>query len=101
MLPAMVDRIGVSRRWIQKQGTVHEHFDICVSKRKLAVPAGAIEITQRGLVGRIYGLGTPEKEGGSRQARLLFWLLLGRFGSSRRLLFLRFPLGPKPPCNVA
>jgi hypothetical protein len=41
----MADRIGVARRWLQKAGTPHEHFDICMSKRKLAVHHGAKEIT--------------------------------------------------------
>jgi len=40
----MMDRIGVQRNWIQRPGTVYEHFDICLTKRKLAVRAGAIEI---------------------------------------------------------
>lgn len=44
-LLAMADKIGVQRKWLQKPGTLHEHFDICLSKRKLAVKAGAIEIT--------------------------------------------------------
>ena len=44
-LDAMADRIGVARRWIQKAGTPREHYDICLSKRALAVQAGAIEIT--------------------------------------------------------
>lgn len=43
-LLAMVDAIGVQRRWIQYPGTPNEHFDICLAKRKLAVAAGAIEI---------------------------------------------------------
>ncbi len=46
-LLAMVDRIGVARRWIQDAGTYSEHFDICKSKRALAVKAGAREITWR------------------------------------------------------
>jgi len=46
-LLAMADRIGVSRRWIQAKGTAREHFDIAMSKRKLAVAAGAVEITMR------------------------------------------------------
>lgn len=46
-LLAMVDRIGVQRRWIQKAGTPKEHFDICMAKRALAVAAGAREITWR------------------------------------------------------
>lgn len=42
----MVDTIGVNRKWIQKAGTYSEHFDICLSKRKLALAHGALEITQ-------------------------------------------------------
>lgn len=41
-LHAMADRIGVARRWFQGN-----HYDVCLSKRALAVAAGAIEITQR------------------------------------------------------
>lgn len=43
-LIAMADRIGVARRWIQYPGTWREHFDICKSKRALAVASGAIEL---------------------------------------------------------
>ena len=46
-LLAMVDRIGVNRKYIQHAGTLGEHFDICFSKRALAVKAGAIEINYR------------------------------------------------------
>ncbi len=46
-LHAMADRIGVSRRWHQKAGTHHSHYDISLSKRAQAVAAGAIEITMR------------------------------------------------------
>jgi len=49
----MVDRIGVQRCWIQKAGTYAEHFDICLSKRKLAVKAGAVEVTSKELVKRM------------------------------------------------
>lgn len=41
----MADKIGVQRKWIQDKGTYLEHFDICLSKRKLAVKNGAVEIT--------------------------------------------------------
>lgn len=41
----MVDKIGVQRKWIQKKGTWEEHFDICKSKRTLAIKAGAIEVS--------------------------------------------------------
>jgi len=40
----MADRIGVARKWIQHAGTAREHFDICKSKRALAVLAGAKEV---------------------------------------------------------
>ena len=43
-LLAMVDKIGVRRKWIQDQGTHREHFDIALSKKKLALENGAIEI---------------------------------------------------------
>lgn len=46
----MVDTIGVDRHWIQKEGQWDEHFDIALSKRKLAVKAGAKEIGLRELV---------------------------------------------------
>jgi hypothetical protein len=46
-LHAMAERIGVSRRWHQKPGTPGSHYDICLSKRALAVAAGAVEITWR------------------------------------------------------
>lgn len=51
-LLAMADEIGVQRKWIQKAGTPHEHFDIAQSKRKLAVAAGAVEVSRMDL-GRI------------------------------------------------
>lgn len=46
-LLAMVDKIGVKRKWIQYPGTYNEHFDICLAKKKLALAAGAIEISAR------------------------------------------------------
>lgn len=51
-LLAMADKIGVARKWIQKRGTANEHFDIAISKRALAVQAGAIEITMRELANK-------------------------------------------------
>ncbi|NKF21561.1 DUF4031 domain-containing protein [Solimonas marina] len=46
-LLAMADQIGVARKWIQRAGTCYEHFDICMSKRALAVQAGAVECSMR------------------------------------------------------
>ena len=53
-LVAMAERIGVNRRWIQKRGSVWEHFDICKTKRALAVKAGAIEVTRREMVRMVW-----------------------------------------------
>ena len=53
-LLAMVDRIGVDRRWIQKIGTTREHFDISLAKRAKAIHCGAIEITARAMVRMIW-----------------------------------------------
>lgn len=43
-LLSMADKIGVSRRWLQKAGTYQEHFDICLAKRAQAIQAGASEV---------------------------------------------------------
>jgi hypothetical protein len=52
-LHAMADTIGVDRRWFQDPETMrkvsHPHYDITMSKRALAVKAGAKEITIREL----------------------------------------------------
>lgn len=48
-LHQMADKIGVARRWFQKKSS-HPHYDICKSKRALAIKAGAIEVDRRGLV---------------------------------------------------
>lgn len=41
----MCDKIGVNKKWIQDAGTNMEHFDIAMSKRELAIKAGAIPIS--------------------------------------------------------
>ena len=43
-LHAMADKIGVARRWHQKAGTPHSHYDICKTMRAKAVRLGAVEI---------------------------------------------------------
>lgn len=52
-LLSMVDKIGVQRKWIQKEGTCYEHFDICLSKKKLAIAHGAIELSPKQIVQRM------------------------------------------------
>jgi hypothetical protein len=42
-LLAFVDKIGVNRRWLQQPPKASwVHFDICLSKKKLALSLGAI-----------------------------------------------------------
>lgn len=67
-LHAMADKIGVSRQWWQSpEKTSGSHYDIALSKRALAVQAGAKEVTwrQAGIMNmhrRATGrLGTPEE----------------------------------------
>lgn len=46
----MVDEIGVDRKWIQEEDTYREHFDICLTKKRIAIRHGAKLITRRELV---------------------------------------------------
>lgn len=46
----MVDKIGVNKKWMQKKGKYDEHFDICLSKKLLAIQNGAIEINLKELI---------------------------------------------------
>ena len=49
-LHAMADRIGVARKWWQcPPKASSSHYDIALSKRKLAVGFGAVEIDMRQL----------------------------------------------------
>lgn len=43
----MCRKIGVDTKWIQYPGDSNEHFDICLSKKKLAIKHGAVEIGMR------------------------------------------------------
>ena len=52
-LLAMAARIGAAERWIQFRGTYREHFDVCKSKRALAIRCGAQPITTRDLAAKI------------------------------------------------
>jgi len=46
----MMTKIGIQHKWIQKEGTWREHFDISLGKKTLAIKAGAVEVTKRELV---------------------------------------------------
>lgn len=52
-LITMATKIGVQRKWIQYPGLPREHFDICYSKRVLAVKYGAMEISMKQLARKI------------------------------------------------
>jgi hypothetical protein len=46
----MATKIGIDHRWLQKDGTWKEHFDVCRGKREKAVALGAKEVTTRELL---------------------------------------------------
>lgn len=48
-LHAMAKKIGIARRHYQIKAST-PHYDICKSKRALAVMAGAVEVDRRGMV---------------------------------------------------
>lgn len=50
-LHAMAVHIGLRREWFQNHGT--PHYDLCQSKRELAIKAGAIPIGRREVVALI------------------------------------------------
>ena len=45
-LHAMADRIGIKRKWFQSKAKT-PHYDICKTKRTLAVSHGTIEVDWR------------------------------------------------------
>lgn len=51
-LHAMADKIGIKRKWFQVNGST-PHYDICQSKRQLAITEGAIEISRKETVALI------------------------------------------------
>lgn len=48
-LHAMAARIGVRRQWFQNKPGGVPHYDICKSKRVLAVKFGAVETDRNGI----------------------------------------------------
>lgn len=47
-LHAMAATVGLRRKWFQNHGT--PHYDLCQSKRTLALKAGAVEVGRREVV---------------------------------------------------
>lgn len=48
-LHEMAAKIGVARKWHQKPGTPHSHYDVCLSKRAQAIKLGAKELDRQGV----------------------------------------------------
>ncbi|MGD8707051.1 MAG: DUF4031 domain-containing protein [Nitrosopumilaceae archaeon] len=46
----MAQKIGLSKKYIQHENSFNEHYDVCVSKKKLAIKYGAILIDSKELV---------------------------------------------------
>lgn len=68
-LHAMADRIGVRRRWYQARSSL-PHYDICLSKRRLAVQAGAVEVNRRQMGHLVLRLrSTPSRAVNNKTAR--------------------------------
>jgi hypothetical protein len=60
-LHEMACRIGVARKWFQG-----DHYDICLSKRRLALSFGAIAVSRRELGRRVIARRRLELVGGGR-----------------------------------
>ena len=61
-LLVMAESIGVARRWLQCAGTHHEHFDICMAKRAIAVSRGAKETTSHDIARHLAALHGEEEK---------------------------------------
>lgn len=73
-LHAMADRLGLKRAWFQVSRSGIPHYDICQSKRSLALGYGAIELERReymGIASRIRGLSNGQRHGRTEAAESL------------------------------
>jgi hypothetical protein len=52
----MADAIGVQRRWFQAHASF-PHYDVCETKRQLAIAKGAIEVSRENLVAKMRAQG--------------------------------------------
>lgn len=54
----MADAIGINRKWFQDVGKgtsfYHPHYDVCKSKKLLAIKLGATEVSDRELIKLCY-----------------------------------------------
>jgi hypothetical protein len=51
-LHAMADAIGVQRRWFQATASF-PHYDVCETKRQLALAKGAVEVSREDFVAKM------------------------------------------------
>lgn len=54
-LHRMADVLGIDRKHCQCEGTWKEHYDICQSKKRIALNFGAIEVSTRTLLSKMKG----------------------------------------------
>jgi hypothetical protein len=62
-LLGMACKLGLSRDWIQHEGTWKEHFDVALGKRALAVKLGVVEITMKETVIKAKARHSQQREG--------------------------------------
>jgi hypothetical protein len=60
-LHAMADKIGVARKWFQKHASI-PHYDVCKSKRELAIKLGAISVERRDFVMKMREIRLAERQ---------------------------------------
>lgn len=53
-LHSMADKIGVKRKWFQSKSS-YPHYDICLSKKKLAIKFGAVEKSTKEIIQMMKG----------------------------------------------
>lgn len=58
-LHKMADTIGINRKWFQSKAST-PHYDICKSKRIIAINHGAIEVSRKEVVSIIRKLRNNE-----------------------------------------
>lgn len=49
-LHSMAEKIGIKRKWFQNKAGRTPHYDICKSKRALAIEYGAVETDRNGIM---------------------------------------------------
>lgn len=61
-LQQMADKIGIDRKWFQDKRKDFPHYDVSLSKKKLAIKYGAKEFPYRGILILIKGIQKLDEE---------------------------------------